>query len=1113
MKLNFNGFALLLLLITAQFAVAQNQAQRKEITKNYDVPKLQKLQKDISETQRKDKEFAVKYALENNLDVIIEKPNGGVSILQKVLENESLIYITTYNEGAAKTLNTDQLYSGGNLNLNLSGAGIEMGIWDGGLVRLTHQEFGNRVSQLDDAETISNHATHVAGTMMAAGLFADAKGMAFESILKAYDFNQNLAEMAAASQAGMMLSNHSYGFDPNFHDDEIFGAYVGASQITDEIVYESPYHLMVFAAGNSNTGEHNTSKEGYDLLSGYNLSKNVLTVANVLEVNNYEDASSVTISNSSSWGPTDDGRIKPDISAKGTGTFSSVGVADNTYNTFTGTSMAAPNVSGSVALLQQHYDNLNNLFLNAASMKALVIHTAREAGDAPGPDYKFGWGLMDTAEAAQLITNEGFTNIIEETTLNNRTRNTFTVEAIDATQPLVVTIAWTDLAGEVQNISTADDPTPRLVNDLDLTVTDSDGEIFFPWKLDVENPSLAATQGNNSVDNVEKIEIPNAEGEYTIEVIHKGTLEDSKQDYTIVVSGIAVSNFKITSPVASETFCDDETATFDINLNSLDTFTEDVTFTTSGLPSELTESFSTSSITNEGTTTLSIGDLSSVSAGSYPFTVTATSGTETSTLNLKLKIESSLPLDDVNLLSPFDGEEQVSVLPVLSWESVSGNPSYQVQLATDDSFSTIILDETIEDTDITIDSKLESGQTYYWRVRPLNNCVTGSYSTAIFTTTLIECFPIKNATDTPISIETESPNTQQSIINFPENLQHLLIQDMKVSVDISHSWVSDLTISLVSPSGTTLVLLQRRCGSEDDIDVIFDDSGATVSCEEEVPTLSGIVKPQFGALAEFIGESPAGDWTLVVEDGFEEDGGSINNFGIELCYDKVENDDACDAIPLVIDAPSTGAAYTLVGATAETDEPSENLDGGVLESVWFSFEAPSFGSVQITTDIEGGTLTDSELAVYSTTNCEDFNTYSQIGYDNDSGSIVESGKMSVLNVFDLNSGETYYIQVDRSSTAEAGSFGIEVRSQTLRNTSFSKEDFQIYPNPTNGALHISGIQEEVSVEIFDLLGRKVMSIDNVNNNQEFDVQSFSSGVYLVKVKGKHSRFTKKIIKE
>lgn len=98
----------------------------------------------------------------------------------------------------------------------------------------------------------------------------------------------------------------------------------------------------------------------------------------------------------SSFGPADDGRIKPDIVAPGQAVFSTSAASPNDYEVLSGTSMSAPAVTGTLAILQELYKNLNGgSYMKSATLKALAIHTAREAGPNEGPDYMFGWGLLD----------------------------------------------------------------------------------------------------------------------------------------------------------------------------------------------------------------------------------------------------------------------------------------------------------------------------------------------------------------------------------------------------------------------------------------------------------------------------------------------------------------------------------------------------------------------------------------------------------------------------------------------------------------------------------------------------------------------------------------------
>jgi len=500
------------------------------------------------------------------------------------------IYYQTYNFVAAQMLNTNQLWSGGLSELQLNGEDIRLHVWDGGSIRHTHQEFDDRTTQMDEPPYMVGHATHVAGTMVSAGINIDAKGMAPAAELHVYDFSNDEGEMIAAAADGAILSNHSYGrptgwlFNLNqwwwYGDTRIsetidykFGFYSEETALRDEITYLAPFYLQVHAAGNDrvdfgpeegeeyNVFDHDLGvwvkstdyrepdggEYGYDSTTGLVLGKNVITVGSVADIDVYTGPESVQLSEFSSTGPADDGRIKPDIVANGEGVFSTWVDTNTSYIGLTGTSMAAPTITGSLGLIQQLNKRLYGNYLRAATLKALMIHTAREAGEHPGPDYWHGWGLADMEAAAGILPGKDNTTIIQERNLvqNVVPEYSRTVYA-NGQQPLVATLVWSDVPGTPLEPA-LNNRTPMLVNDLDLKLTRLvDGEVFYPWKLDPDNPSAPATTGDNVVDNVEKIELLFPEsGEYIIEVSHKGEIVDpinsnnKRQAFSLIISGIA----------------------------------------------------------------------------------------------------------------------------------------------------------------------------------------------------------------------------------------------------------------------------------------------------------------------------------------------------------------------------------------------------------------------------------------------------------------------------------------------------------------------------------------------------------------------------------------------
>ncbi len=243
----------------------------------------------------------------------------------------------------------------------------------------------------------------------------------------------------------------------------------------------------------------------------------------------------------SSWGPADDGRIKPDICGNGQGLTSAYWHSSYPSETYwyadlNGTSMAAPNVTGSLTLLQEHYYNLNASYMRSATLKALVIQTADECGPDIGPDYMFGWGLLNAKSAANVISNRNISTLIKEEVYNGSSY-TITVTA-NGTEALRATLVWTDPAGTPPPY--LGEPTPILVNDLDMQISDGSTD-YYPYKLDKDNPSSAASTGDNDVDNVEQIHIAAPTNSvYTISINHEGSISGGSQNFSLIVSGIDV---------------------------------------------------------------------------------------------------------------------------------------------------------------------------------------------------------------------------------------------------------------------------------------------------------------------------------------------------------------------------------------------------------------------------------------------------------------------------------------------------------------------------------------------------------------------------------------------
>ncbi|MDR2123157.1 MAG: S8 family peptidase [Flavobacteriaceae bacterium] len=545
------------LLLISNIGNSQTPEERKKITESYDYSEIEKLRAEIQKKEEQRKERLNQYLKAKGKragDRKFEK-DGVVYELIDIMPDGTKLYFNTFNEGSAKTIKSNSLNTGGALNLHVNGENMIAGVWDVGIARLTHVEFPNKKITVGDGSTVEDsHSTHVTGTIAAVGVSPSSKGIAPATSVYAFDWKNNATEMLnfEKEEGGLLVSNHSYGLGAFNEDGKAlpvgyFGAYDYYSYYYDAFSRQFSKHQIVVSAGNDREKylEINPNKNGYELIRQMGNSKNVLTVAAVRELLNYTQPSDVKLTTFSNTGPTDDGRIKPNISAKGLGVYSSYydkdNPADNSYATRNGTSMSTPAITGSILLLQQHFNNLNNQYMESATVRGLLQHTAREAGDDDGPDYKFGWGLANIEAAAIAISDRNNGSFIEENTLSNHSTYTQEITAFGS-EPLIVSISWTDLGASNYNNGYNTDPVEDpneiyLVNDLDIKVTDESNTVYYPWKLDGKNPSKAATRGDNKVDNFERIDIKNPKGKYRIEVSHKGNLAYNAQKYSLIVTG------------------------------------------------------------------------------------------------------------------------------------------------------------------------------------------------------------------------------------------------------------------------------------------------------------------------------------------------------------------------------------------------------------------------------------------------------------------------------------------------------------------------------------------------------------------------------------------------
>ena len=479
--------------------------------------------------------------------LVVEMP---ASNIKKLAEEDVVQYIEPPIP-ALVDLNSDaRLRVGANIvqaaPYNLDGAGVNVLVFDGGKV-FAHQDFGNRLTiGPSDGSGISDHATHVAGTIGGSGLGSGGanRGMAPGVGIISYALEQpgGLSQgflytnpldieadyTEAITVLGADISNNSIGTNtaPNGFPCSWEGDYGVTDTVIDSIVRGSidgnPFRI-VWANGNERssgacgTQFHTTAPPA--------CAKNHITVG---ALNSNDDS----VTSFTSWGPADDGRMKPDVSAPGCQTGGDNGITSTSssggYTVKCGTSMASPVTCGVSALLIQDFRAQfpGEPDFRNSTLKILLAHSAVDLGNV-GPDYKVGYGSIRAQAAVDLMRTGNFF----EAAVSQGGVHSAVAFVQPGTPELKITIAWDDPAG-TPNVS------PALVNDLDLVVRSPSGVQHYPWTLGgLANPTASAVRTQaNRVDNIEQVLVDNPEpGVWTVEVVGFN-VPDGPQPFSLVAS-------------------------------------------------------------------------------------------------------------------------------------------------------------------------------------------------------------------------------------------------------------------------------------------------------------------------------------------------------------------------------------------------------------------------------------------------------------------------------------------------------------------------------------------------------------------------------------------------
>ncbi|MFK7810547.1 MAG: T9SS type A sorting domain-containing protein [Saprospiraceae bacterium] len=561
-----------------------------------------------------------------------------------------------------------------------------------------------------------------------------------------------------------------------------------------------------------------------------------------------------------------------------------------------------------------------------------------------------------------------------------------------------------------------------------------------------------------------------------------------------------------------------------------------------------------------------------MATGIYPIEITATDGTNESFNTVILRITEGVPTIVTNPL-PANNTVNVSTSLQLTWDNTIGDDFYHIQVATDEAFTSIIAEDLNLENPVFNLSFLDILTTYYWRVRSSNSCGESPWSEVWnFITADISCGIIASE-DTPIIITEGANGVYTSTISINNNA---LITDLNVTnLDITHSYVGDVSATLESPEGIIIQLFDRpgvpasQFGCDNaDLFLSFDDSSFNPpsdleeACDDN-PAVGGDFEP-IDELSILNGENALGDWILTVRDEILGDGGSINGWNLEICTSEFQDITVIPSEDSKESCTGTDVQFTItLGDDFAPSGVNLNADGIPTGSVAiFDINPAMPGDVVVLTisnitttgnfmiQIEandgtnnGSTLveltteTEPEMAILtsppdvatnvSTTATLEWdaspnaiNYQVEVATDNSFATIVEgtttaNNSFTIPTPLDFNTNYAWRV-IANNPCGETFSTASSFTTETdVAVEELEGNKFQIDPNPTTGNILVSfakAINKELTLEVYSIDGKLLQQSVHVNGVRNIPVQlDYSSGIYILRLKTDKAAVARRVL--
>lgn len=652
-----------------------------------------------------------------------------------------------------------------------------------------------------------------------------------------------------------------------------------------------------------------------------------------------------------------------------------------------------------------------------------------------------------------------------------------------------------------------------------------DGGYTFPY-------TLKSNVANNGTASIEVPNVTSAKARIKVESVGNIFYAINQADLSIQAKEFTM-NFTSTDVKA----CKTTNAVYNFTYNTFLGFNEVTTFSATGNPAGTTVSFSPVSATANNTNVqVTVSGLSTINVGNYTFNVVGTSATTSmvKTSVLKLNVFDAIITAPV-LSDPINNAIGITKPYSLNWVSDVNAESYEIQISNDENF-TSITEETSVAINMFAPQLLAVNTMYYWRVRSLNSCGTSSYSAIFNFTTANEVCSIHSSSDIPKTLPTSGANIITSTLNITSNK---LITDVKVTLNITHTWLSDLTLELISPKGVSVLLSTGNGGDGDNYTNTTFDDAASISIKNGTAPFSGTFKPQV-PLSYLKNTESSGEWTLKITDSEDGDGGALNSWSIDVCgVINNSSDDDNDGVSNDIDqCPNTAAGNSVdafgcfkfpennfrIETFGETCPNRANGQIKILAQKTYNYSTTINGvAYNFTTNNNVVSLAPGTYDFCISVFVDDENkTYQQCFTVDIKAGVAIAGKATVSDkkaAIDITQGTApfnVYINNKLVLTTMSSSFEIDINEgdniQVKTNVEcegvFYKEidlvsEIIAYPNPTEGLFEIMipTRQKEVKIELYGMLSQLISSkiYPIVNGKIQLSLEHNPTGIYIAKV--------------